>query len=71
MIPLVGESEFEFWLDQAKALYQASIASAAASGNAEEVQRIYSLLKLQFPPTAEQITEWQGIADANHVPLRF
>lgn len=27
--------------------------------------------QIQVPTTAEQITEWQGIADANHVPLRF
>lgn len=71
MIPPVGESEFEFWLDQFKILYQSSLATAAASGNAVETQRIYDLLKLQHPPTAEQVSAWQALADLHHIPLTF
>lgn len=71
MIPPQGESEFEFWLDQFKILYQSSLATAAASGNAVETQRIYDLLKLQHPPTAEQCATWQALADLHHVPLTF
>lgn len=71
MIPPVGESDFEFWLDQFKILYQSSLATAAASGNAVETQRIYDLLKLQYPPTTEQIAAWQALADLHHVPLTF
>ena len=71
MIPPVGESDFEFWLDQFKILYQSSLATAAASGNAVETQRIYDLLKLQHPPTAEQVSAWQALADLHHIPLTF
>lgn len=71
MIPPVGESDFEFWLDQFKILYQSSLATAAASGNATDTQRIYDLLKLQHPPTAEQCATWQALSDLHHVPLTF
>jgi hypothetical protein len=71
MIPPQGESDFEFWLDQFKILYQSSLATAAASGNAVETQRIYDLLKLQYPPTTEQVSAWQALADLHHVPLTF
>jgi hypothetical protein len=71
MIPPVGESDFEFWLDQFKILYQSSLATAAASGNATETQRIYDLLKLQHPPTAEQVSVWQALANLHHIPLTF
>lgn len=71
MIPPQGESDFEFWLDQFKILYQSSLATAAASGNAVETQRIYDLLKLQHPPTAEQVSAWQALADLHHIPLTF
>ena len=71
MIPPSGESDFEFWLDQFKILYQSSLATAAASGNATDTQRIYDLLKLQHPPTDEQCATWQALADLHHVPLTF
>ena len=71
MIPPTAESTFEVWLGQFKEPYRAALAVASSEGNAERVQGQYEILKDLASPTAEQITEWQGIADANHVPLRF
>ena len=71
MIPPSTESSFEVWLGQFKEPYRAALAVASSEGNTERVQGQYEILKDLASPTAEQITEWQGIADANHVPLRF
>ena len=71
MIPPTAESTFEVWLGQFKEPYRAALAVASSEGNTERVQGQYEILKDLAPPTAEQIAEWQGIADANHVPLRF
>jgi len=71
MIPPTTESTFEVWLGQFKEPYRAALAVASSEGNTERVQGQYEILKDLASPTAEQITEWQGIADANHVPLRF
>ena len=71
MIPPTVESTFEVWLNQFKEPYRAALAVASSEGNAERVQGQYNILKDLASPTAEQIAEWQGIADANHVPLRF
>jgi len=74
-----SQTSFEMWLEQFKIQHQSPLVSAAGLGHLEETQRLYDSLKAisqdgstpQAPPTAEQIAEWQGIADANHVPLRF
>ena len=71
MIPPTAESTFEVWLGQFKEPYRVALVAASSQGDTERVQGQYEILKDLASPTAEQITEWQGIADANHVPLRF
>ena len=74
-----SQTSFELWLSQFKFSYQAPLTAAAGLGDLGETQRIYDSLKAissdpnttLVPPTIEQIAEWQGIADANHVPMRF
>ena len=71
MIPPTTESTFEVWLGQFKEPYRVALVAASSQGDTERVQAQYELLKNQIPPTAEQIAEWQGIADASHVPVSF
>ena len=73
IIPPVGISSFENWIAQAKDSYQAAIVTAAMTADAVELQQLYTLLKttLPVPPTVEEITEWQSIADTNHIPVQF
>ena len=71
MIPPMDESTFEAWLRQFKSPYQANLSVASGQGNAELVQLQYDLLKQISPPSAEQIVEWQGIADKCNIPLHF
>ena len=74
-----SQTTFEAWLEQFKIQHQAPLASAAGLGNLGETQRLYDSFKTisqdestpQTPPTPEQVAEWQAIADACHVPIRF
>lgn len=74
-----SQTTFETWLDQFKIQHQAPLASAAGLGNLGETQRLYDSFKAisqdestpQTPPTPEQIAEWQAVADACHIPIRF
>jgi len=71
MIPPTAESTFEVWLGQFKEPYRAALAVASSEGNTERVQGQYEILKDLAPPTAEQITEWQSIADRHNIGLTF
>ena len=71
MIPPTTESTFEVWLGQFKETYRAALAVASSEGNAEKVQGQYEILKDLAPPTAEQIAEWQELADTYNIPLNF
>ena len=71
MIPPTTESTFEVWLGQFKEPYRAALAVASSEGNTERVQGQYEILKDLAPPTAEQITEWQSIADRHNIRLTF
>lgn len=71
MIPPSGASTFEAWLEQSKPLYQAAVTAAAMSADLSELQQIYSLLKGLYPPSPEQVTEWQGVANTYHIGLVF
>ena len=69
--PSGGASSFEAWLEQAKPLYQAAVTAAAMSADLSELQQIYSLLKGLYPPSPEQVAEWQGVANTYHIGLVF
>ena len=71
MIPPTAESTFEVWLGQFKEPYRAALAVASSEGNTEKVQGQYEILKDLASPTAEQIAEWQGIADRHNIGLTF
>lgn len=71
MIPPTAESTFELWLGQFKEPYRATLTVASSEGNTNRVQRQYEILKDLASPTAEQIAEWQSIADEHNVQMRF
>ena len=71
MIPPTTESTFEVWLGQFKEPYRAALAVASSEGNTERVQGQYEILKDLASPTAEQIAEWQSIADRHNIGLTF
>lgn len=74
-----SQTTFEIWLEQFKIQHQTPLTSAAGLGNLEETQRLYDSLKEisqdgstpQTPPTPEQVAEWQAVADACRVGVRF
>lgn len=71
MIPPVGFSSFETWLGQAKLTYQQAVTAAAMNADTAQLQELYEILKQQYPPTPEQISEWQEVANNYHIGLFF
>ena len=65
------ESSFEVWLSQFKPAYQTALTVPAALGQLSETQSAYNTLKTLAAPTAEQVAEWQGIADQFHIGITF
>lgn len=71
MIPPTTKSTFEMWLDQFKEPYRVALTVASSEGNVERVQEQYNIFKEFIPPTAEQIAEWQELADTYNISLTF
>ena len=65
------QSSFEVWLSQFKQAYQTALMVPAALGHLPETQSAYDTLKTLSAPTAEQVAEWQGIADQFHIGITF
>ena len=71
MVPPISQSSFEAWLSQFKPTYQSAVTVPAALGQLAETQSGYDTLKSLSPPTVEQASEWQAIADQFNIGITF
>lgn len=64
-------SSFAVWANQGPS-HSSAIAANFVAQNFNQVRAIVAQLAALYPPTTEQLSEWQAIADAHQITsLRF